>query len=451
MDSDLVELKWASNGIRKEMRQMNNRWLILSHGFNMDGRAASQTITDKIPHLLAAGIKPQIISAVTGSLDRKVSHRQLFPWGPSGLRFDFRHWLRLRVGRGFVYKLVVAVVSVFLAPFIIFERVALGLSSQWSWAIPTAIVGVFRVWTDKVDLVYSTGGAWSAHLAGWVIKKVTGCVWIVELHDPLAQAGRGFADLNRDEKARLWLERKICSDADHVWWFTRGALERAQQRNPQLKDRGFSVLAGAEPPMAEGRHVYGEKLRISHFGSLAPGRSLKPFLAAVTDLAIEVPSFCDHLEVHIYGVALDKESRLAVEKLARDGLVICHGRVERDSISGRSGREQIMALMQESDVLLLLHGEGPECAEYIPSKFYEYLWARRPIFALTYENAEFDELLERHNAYQASTDDSFGIKNRLRTLHEDWVSQSLRSDGAGVESVKASVETILAHIPEMRA
>ena len=41
-------------------------WLVLSHGFNMDGRAASQTITDKIPHLLKLGIEPVVVSAITG-------------------------------------------------------------------------------------------------------------------------------------------------------------------------------------------------------------------------------------------------------------------------------------------------------------------------------------------------------------------------------------------------
>ena len=32
------------------------RWLILSHGFNMDGRAASQIVTDKMPYFLAVDI-----------------------------------------------------------------------------------------------------------------------------------------------------------------------------------------------------------------------------------------------------------------------------------------------------------------------------------------------------------------------------------------------------------
>ena len=44
-------------------------WLILSHAFNMDGRAASQTITDKIPRLRERGINPVVISAITGRKD----------------------------------------------------------------------------------------------------------------------------------------------------------------------------------------------------------------------------------------------------------------------------------------------------------------------------------------------------------------------------------------------
>ena len=75
-------------------------FLILSHGFNMDGRASSQTITDKVPFLRAAGCEMTVFSAVTGLKDKDLTHRQLLPWGPAGLRFDLRHLLRLRIGRG---------------------------------------------------------------------------------------------------------------------------------------------------------------------------------------------------------------------------------------------------------------------------------------------------------------------------------------------------------------
>ena len=128
------------------------RWLILSHGFNMDGRAASQTITDKIPHLLAAGLELQVLSAVTGTLDRQVAHRQLLPWGPSGFRFDFRHWLRLRIGKGAAYSLLVLLLTLPLLPFIILERLLLGFTSQWSWSLPATLVGAWRVWRGRVEI-----------------------------------------------------------------------------------------------------------------------------------------------------------------------------------------------------------------------------------------------------------------------------------------------------------
>ena len=171
-----------------ELEHLPKRWLILAHGFNMDGRAASQTITDKVPYLLAAGLELTVFSAVTGSADQRFTHQQFFPWGPAGLRFDFRHWLAMRSGRGFIYKVLTVTLSVLLAPFIAIERLIAGYSSQWSWALPAAWHGIQLARAGKIDVVYSTGGAWSAHLAAKWIKRYAGknaqLKWLAEIHDP---------------------------------------------------------------------------------------------------------------------------------------------------------------------------------------------------------------------------------------------------------------------------
>ena len=58
-----------NEGLREEPKVIiptltqKKRWLILSHAFNMDGRAASQTITDKIPYFLEAGIELTVFSS----------------------------------------------------------------------------------------------------------------------------------------------------------------------------------------------------------------------------------------------------------------------------------------------------------------------------------------------------------------------------------------------------
>jgi hypothetical protein len=107
----------------------------------MDGRAASQTITDKIPYFLEAGIQPTVFSSITGIKDTRFPHYQFLAWGPAAFRFDFRHWFANQYGRGLLYKVVTTTVSILLAPFIALERMLLGLSNQWSWAMPAYLHG----------------------------------------------------------------------------------------------------------------------------------------------------------------------------------------------------------------------------------------------------------------------------------------------------------------------
>jgi len=166
-------------------KNIPKKWLIISHGFNMDGRAASLTVTDKIPYLMELGVKPIVISAITGIKDSRFPHYQLLPWGPSGFRFDFRHFVARKFGRGLIYKILTPLVSLILLPFTALERIFIGLASQSSWTLPAALKGFQLVRQGKVDIIYSAASAWSASYAAWIIKKMTGVKWIAEIHDPM--------------------------------------------------------------------------------------------------------------------------------------------------------------------------------------------------------------------------------------------------------------------------
>lgn len=399
----------------------------------MDGRAASQTITDKIPFLLKNGIKPQVISAVTGDKDKVISHRQLLPWGGMGLRFDFRFWLRRKIGKGFLYNLLITLFWVLLSPIILIEKLFIGLPSQASWAIPAAIVGIYRVKRKKVDLVYSTGGAWSAHLAGYWIWKFTGVSWIVELHDPMVQVA-DEKNTDRETRLLLWLENKICSYATLVWWFTEGAEASARRRNPQLANRGFNELAGANPPSPDVYFEKSEKLRFSHFGSLTEGRSLVPFLQGVSRLIEKQILMLDEIEINVYGGGLDASSKQSGKELGLEKEMIEHGRIEADE--NESGRSKIMRAMKNADVLLLMHGHDDTCKEYIPSKFYEYLFAERSILAFHHANQQFLRLLTEINCYEVESE--VEAPTVLEKIASDW-----RNGSLNMPSQKISTENLL--------
>jgi hypothetical protein len=435
--------------------QSKKRWLILSHGFNMDGRAASQTITDKMPYLLEAGIQPIVFSAITGIKDQRFPHRQFLAWGPAAFRFDFRHWIANQYGRGLFYKVSTGIVSILLAPLIALEKLFLGYSSQWSWAIPTFIHGRKLIRAGQIDVVYSTGGAWSAHLAGLWLKKATGVKWIVEVHDPLVirkspvDEGHGKPK-NRDAQFRQYLEKQIIKFADFVWWFTDGALHYAKVRNTNLNTpgnaHGFMVLPGAEPPGGLNQnqvHQYSDYLNLCHFGSLARDRSLATILYAVDDLLKKYPQARNQIRVHAYGAPLDALSIETIEQLGFKDILIAHGRLEKDPLTGKSGRERVVEKMQNADVLILLHGKDEWCAEYIPSKFYEYLWADRPIWGITHRNTQLDQMLSERGAYLSLQDNPAGINMALERIWLDWEQGCLSTPLGKPIGVGQAVTTIL--------
>lgn len=403
------------------------RCLILSHGFNMDGRAASQTITDKIPYLVNAGIDVYVLSAITGEKDTRFKHAQLLAWGPSAFRFDFRHWYMNRFGRGASYKFITFSLYLFLMPFILIEKILIGLSSQWSWSIPAIIRGYWWIYRFKIDTIYSTGGAWSAHLAGYFLKKMTNCQWIVEVHDPLVirrelkSTKKLSINQRREEAAMCHLEGLISKNANLVWFFTKGALDWFLLRYPEIKGFAFSMQPGSSPPVLQKvSYVKGGKLIIGHFGVLSNTRSLLPILRVLPIFFKRNQSAKKIIEIKIFGSDIDQLSKewLAVNLEYEENISIV-GRI--NSSAQESGRNQIFKYMQKCDYLLLLHGDHLGCEEYIPSKIYDYWWTQRPIIAFTHRNQELNDLINKINGHKKYTVEMGNDIEALETLEKAWL------------------------------
>jgi glycosyltransferase involved in cell wall biosynthesis len=167
---------------------------------------------------------------------------------------------------------------------------------------------------------------------------------------------------------------------------------------------------------------------VGHFGSLSTTRNLLPFIEALEILETQCPDVVAHTELRVYGGPLDSASaaKLSDTKLpiAVRNAVRHFGRIEHDPTTGLSGRDQILQCMRSADVLLLLHGQEPICAEYIPSKLYEYLWMQRPVLATVYSNPQMVHMLRYagHTAIETSMQDNGAnsLANELTVLFERW-------------------------------
>lgn len=409
------------------MKAAKSRWLVLSHAFNMDGRAASHTVTDKLEHLKNAGIEVVILSGVSGIHAPLLDHHQLWSWGAAGFRFELRHVLQKKWGKNLSYRVTMLVVTVLLSPVIFFEKLWRSVESSWLWWLPAWQTGRRLHKAKPFDLIYSSGGALSAHQAAWKLKKELSIPWLAEIHDPMVMPGA--QPQTSQEKLQARLEELICRDADVAIWFTDQALASARQRHPSLGQRGHAILPGVDAPK-ENLPFYkaGEKLVLAHFGSLSPTRHLGPILQALAKLQVQHPMQFQDFQLHIYGGGLDSVSKSLLEASPVAKITKIWGRIETDPISGESGRTQILKRMRQADVLLLLHGHEAICAEYIPSKTYEYLWMQRPILAVVHQNPQMKKILQNLNHAVVGSGDVDALVEALSSLHQQWCSPQGLSD-----------------------
>lgn len=435
----------------------HQRWLILAHAFNMDGRAASQTITDKLPHLRRAGIEVVVLSGVSGTPDTVVEHHQLWPAGPAGLRFELRHVLRRRLGKGLRYRTLMTLASLVLLPGLIVEKLLRPVESSWSWWLSAYLKGRALARQQPFDLIYSTGGAFAAHLAGRALKKATGTPWLAEVHDPMVTPGiTPNSPRTAQQKMQAKIERLICTEAEVAIWFTEQALASARVRHPQLGERGKMMLPGIDPPFdVLPLYLPGPKFIIGHFGSLSATRNLGPIVSALEQLQTSRPSLAAATELQVYGGPLDGVSNEKIAKSPVREHVRHFGRIEADPQTGLSGRERILQRMRAVDVLLLLHGEEPICEEYIPSKLYEYLWMQRPILATVHRNPQMTEML-REQGHVAVVTGTAGqgadvavkeLAAELERLFDCWRTTGLRDSGQiSTYTTEAAVNQLLKHV-----
>ena len=417
-------------------------WLILAHCFNLDGRAASQTITDRIPLLIKKGVVPVVLSAPHGFKDHRFPHYRIISPAPSGILFEMRHIIKNNINNPVIKKTLKSILSVLILPFLILEKLIIHLDSHWSWFISASVKGRFLVHRYRPELIYSTAGPFSTHVAGFILHKIFRIPWLAEMHDPL------IYDKEKHKWQmylfKKWLEKKIFRNASAVIYFTEKALACAAHRN-QITKRGYVIRPGAAPPDISGiRYKKRDRIHFGHFGSLAEDRNLKVVIQALYEMLRGRPELRHRICLDVYGSELDPVSLKSLSKYPLNAVLRRHGRLEYDPLTNKSGRQQVMEAMRQSDVLLLIHGEGMMCAEYIPSKLYEYLLTHRPILGLIEPDSELETFLIDGGHFVTPGNDVRGVKNIMAELIERWESDGLADLTEGSPfTVEAAVDNLL--------
>jgi hypothetical protein len=379
------------------------RWLILSYFSRIDGMACAQHIDDRIEHLRSRGIEPLMLTGICGERWQGLVHERAISVSPSGLRFELRHLKK----RGGMTRLLAGLLNLLILPFYLLEKLAIDLDSQWSW-FPFAILQGSRICSRyRPQLIYSTGGPASAHLAAAVIARRQNIPWIAEFQDPLVHDD--WLRSKRALKVFAWLETFICRHADAVVFLTDQARRNAEDRTGL--SRGWTVYPGADPAaMPEVAYVQGNECTFAHFGSLGGSRNLKVFLEGLRLLLAERPELDTALRLDLYG-SCDPLSLRLIEAFPVPAVIRGHGRVPR---------QESLVAMKRCGILLLIQNTEEFSAETIPSKTYEYLHVRRPILGLVHKNRELEQILTTQGHLAVAADDPLSVKQGILTCYEQW-------------------------------
>jgi glycosyltransferase involved in cell wall biosynthesis len=289
--------------------------------------------------------------------------------------------------------------------------------------IPFAVsAGLGAVRRDHAEVIYSTAGPFSAHVAGLLLHRLTGLPWLAELRDGWYRWNRAiFPDYPawRGEAERR-LEWAVVHQAARVVLVTRLMAEAFRAQFPELPADHFQVIPnGFDPVQLCGSAPApqpGSAYRVVYTGTLYRGRSIEPFLNAALRLAQAEPGFRDAFRL----IVLGNQDEQAAAELAMHALA---GSVE---VRGYGDHASTVTEARSADLLLLLVNTTPGAAAAVPGKLYEYLAERRPILTLAPPGAEAGSIVAEAGAgWVAQADRPDQVEAAMRSAWQAHLSGQL--------------------------
>jgi glycosyltransferase involved in cell wall biosynthesis len=280
------------------------------------------------------------------------------------------------------------------------------------WAL--SIVPLCRkiIHQEQIDLIYTTSFPYSDHLAGYLLKRLTGKPWIADFRDPWSQNpfARNQGWRRRVDEA---VERRVLSYADKIIGVTPTYTQQLRKLIPKRGDSDFITIPNGydtddfnhSDQQSKGINTSSDKRTLGHFGFVYDGIAL-PVLNALTQLP---SSAAEKLQVHFIGGMPAGELEWARAALP-EGLV---------SIRGRISHDIAVQLMQKTDVLLLLIRNQPTWKGHYPGKLFEYMASGRPILMIGPDGEAAKLVRESGTGYTVTG----GVNEIVDALH--WIASDL--------------------------
>jgi len=242
--------------------------------------------------------------------------------------------------------------------------------------------------SEGVDLLYSTSPPHSSHLVPYILHKIFAIKYVVDFRDPWAD--KAYFKFNKRNRLFSWFEKKlrdiVIRNSSKIITITNGECrELAEQFPENIRDKITFIENGYDPDdfhsITKTIKKIKDKFTITYTGTLYDGTA-DEFFEGIKIFLEEHDDFCNNLRIILIG-GIGPAARKKISDLGLDNIVTC---------LKFQPHEVALQYMLNSDLLLILLGGDLFPSSEIPAKTFEYLYALKPILAIT-KHGDLSDLL----------------------------------------------------------
>lgn len=294
--------------------------------------------------------------------------------------------------------------------------------SRIGWVPFCVAVGRRLIRAHGIEAILATGSPYSSFLSAAILKRWSGLPLILDFRDDWVTYNEHyFADKGRAVLAiEARMERWVIRQADQVITVTERLVDNFRRRHPAHAAKFRCISNGFDPGLlvANSAERRNSRCRITYAGALYPHRSPRFFLNALAELLHSRSDLRRSVEFVVAG-EVDPAIAPLLARFPYPDVVRSIGFVPH---------AESLALMRQSDVLLVLEDQTTVADTILPGKIFEYLQSGRPVLTLANEGTMRDVLTRLNAGPIVASQDEPAIRAALEVLVERRRAGELRTE-----------------------
>jgi glycosyltransferase involved in cell wall biosynthesis len=256
----------------------------------------------------------------------------------------------------------------------------MALPDRWiSWWLGAVPAGLRLFCQYRPNVIWSTYPIATAHLISLTLHRLVAIPWIADFRDSMTEEEYPSDPVTR--RVYRWIERLTVQNCTQAVFTTPGTLRMYAERYPEIPRSRWAMIPNGydEENFIGAEQMYMDRrppqypIVLVHSGLIYPSeRDPRAFFAALAHLREAGEISSSKLKIILRGSGSETYYRKHVHEIGIEDIVFLEPAVPY--------REALVEMLNADGLLIF---QAANCNHQIPAKLYEYLRARRPIFALT--------------------------------------------------------------------